>query len=220
MSRRVNLPKLNAKLDRGQSEMACCKEGLLGVKWQDTKEVLAISNCHKANLSTTKRKLKDGTKKTVDCPEVMVDYNRFMGGVDLTDQMVTMYELDRRSSKWWRKVFYRLFMTAIYNSYVIHRELRHLDNFPFLDFLVEVAEGLIALGRSKVPNSRKRSRRVGRRSKKVKFLNNIGDHLPVHKGGRGRCIRCKTLKIEKRTQFICKQCEVPLCPACFTPYHT
>ncbi|CAH2002393.1 unnamed protein product [Acanthoscelides obtectus] len=31
-----------------------------------------------------------------------------MGGVDLSDQMSSLYEIDRKSQKWWRKTFYKL----------------------------------------------------------------------------------------------------------------
>lgn len=218
ISSRKNTPKLESKLvERGACEMAGCKEGILAIKWKDTKDVLVMSNCHMPIIEKTKRKMKDGTSKELECPEAIIFYNKHMGGVDHADQMSTLYELDRRSTKWWKKVFFRLLMVALCNAHIVYQELTK-KKIPFIDFVVNVAEGLISEGRSQTDN--KRSRRQGRTSKRVKHCENIGDHLPIDKGGRNRCIRCKSRKIEKRTKIICKKCQVPLCVNCFTPYHT
>ena len=76
--------------------MAVCKEGLLCVHWKDTKDVLLMSNC---------RKQKDGTVKEVACPVPIAFYKKYMGGADHADQMIGLYDLDRKSRKWWRKIF-------------------------------------------------------------------------------------------------------------------
>lgn len=48
--------------------------------------------------------MKNGEKKTINCPEAICCYNKYMGGVDLSDQLTAFYDLDRKSTKWWRKV--------------------------------------------------------------------------------------------------------------------
>lgn len=218
MSNRKNIPKLQGKLkERGESEMAVCDAGILAIKWKDTKDVLLMSNCHTATVETTDRKMKDGTNKNIECPEAMIFYNKYMGGVDHADQMISLYDLDRRSAKWWKKVFFRLLMTSVHNAHIVYQELI-CEKIPFIDFLVDVAESLISQGRAE--STYKRSRRQGRISKKVKFCENVGDHLPVEKGGRNRCVRCQSRKVEKRTKLICQKCQVALCIGCFTPYHT
>lgn len=59
---RRNVAKLNAKFsDKGENEVAVCKEGLLCIHWKDTKDVLLMTNCHEADETTINRKLKDGT---------------------------------------------------------------------------------------------------------------------------------------------------------------
>lgn len=49
----------------------------------------------------------------------MIFYNKRMEGVNHADEMVTLYDLDRRSGKWWKKVFFRLLMTCVNNSYIL-----------------------------------------------------------------------------------------------------
>ncbi|XP_068209199.1 piggyBac transposable element-derived protein 4-like [Palaemon carinicauda] len=186
MPNRKNLPKLDVKLQRGESEMYVCNEGILVVSWQDTKFVTILSNCHNTEIGVTQRKIKDGTKKDLQCPEAFIFYNDHMGGVDLGDQMITLYDLDRKSKKWWIKVFFRLLMTAVYNAHVIHNEINHKKR-PFIDFLVTLAESLIEEGRENLPQRRVRS--LGRPSKTSKELKNV-DHMPVHEESCRRCIRC------------------------------
>lgn len=217
---RRNTPTLEAKFkERGEWEMsACTDKGILGVHWKDTKDVYLLTNCNEATVTTTYRKMKDGSKKEVSCPVAMEFYNKYMGGVDHADQMITLYELDRKSQKWWRKVFFRLLMTAVHNAYIIYNETNHRKS-PYITFLSAVAEGLLENGRKNF--KRKRTRKVGRHSRVFSQLEGVGEHLPVKaESKRLRCVRCKRNKKEKRTNIQCLKCNVALCMECFTPEHT
>lgn len=214
---RKNVPKFSGKLERGDSEVFTCSEGLISFRWRDTKDVLLMSNCHDSTIGIINRKGKDGSRKEVTCPEAIIFYNNFMGGVDLGDQMITLYDINRKSGKWWKKVFYRLLQSAVYNSYILYSEVTK-HKLPYIEYLISLAEQIIEDGRSKAVC--KRSRKQGRISKRTKYCNNVGDHLPEDRGGRNRCVRCKNNKIEKRTKIICRKCQVALCIECFTPYHT
>lgn len=57
----------------------------------------------------------------VEKPEIINDYNCFMGGVDVVDQHLVYYAIGRKGLKWWRRVFYRLLEMAIVNSYAIYK---------------------------------------------------------------------------------------------------
>lgn len=212
------LPKFEGKLRRGSFQTKGNENGTLAVRWQDTKDFIVLSNCHSAGTTTVSRKQKDGTTANVTCPESIAFYNRYMGGVDLADQMTALYDLNRKSQKWWKKVYYKLLMIAVHNSYIIYGELNPKNKKTFLQYLVELAENLIAAGRQ--GTKRRKTKQVGRRSKAANLMTNVGDHLPVTgKSSRLRCVRCTLKKTEKRTKFICKMCNVPLCADCFTPYH-
>ncbi|KFM71075.1 PiggyBac transposable element-derived protein 4, partial [Stegodyphus mimosarum] len=118
ISRRKDMPKFSdEKLQKGDSEFLQNRRGTLAARWQDSKEVLILSNCHGPDVIQVKRKQKDGEKVMTNCPTTIADYNRFMGGVDLSDQKICLYDFDRRSTKWWKKVFYKLLMTAVVNAH-------------------------------------------------------------------------------------------------------
>uniref|UniRef100_A0A0L8HTD0 PiggyBac transposable element-derived protein domain-containing protein n=1 Tax=Octopus bimaculoides TaxID=37653 RepID=A0A0L8HTD0_OCTBM len=104
-----------------------------------------------------------------------------MDEVGRSDQMVILYELDRKSRKWWTKVFFRLLMTAVYNSYVILSEIPHTKP-PFINSLVNVAERFIETERSNFLQKRMRS--FGRLFKTSKLISSVADFTPLKQKSR------------------------------------
>ncbi|XP_050314162.1 piggyBac transposable element-derived protein 4-like [Anthonomus grandis grandis] len=124
-----------------------------------------------------------------------------MGGVDLTDHLAGLYEFDRKSTKWWKQVFYKLLMITAVNSFIIYNEVRR-KKIPFLEFLIALAESLIDQGKSKAGVKRRST--TGRPSTRQKTMVNVGDHMPIVEQKRRRCIRCSQNKMEKRTRTVCQ----------------
>lgn len=54
-------------------------------------------------------------------PAVINQYNKFMGGVDVSDMMLYIY-LDERTLKYWKKVVFSIFARMVLNSYIIYKE--------------------------------------------------------------------------------------------------
>lgn len=214
MTNRKNVPVMKEKLKKGESVAQATADGVIGFKWQDTKEVLLLSNCHDNAITTVERKQKDGTKKVVPCPEAISFYNKYMGGVDMTDQYTVLYDIDRKSTKWWKRIFQRLLMTAVTNAWVIYKQIKN-KKIPLIDMLIPLAQDLIEIGMagSKI----KRNSKNGRPSKKSKLFVNA-QHLPAPSTKR-RCTLCAKNNLQKRTKFVCSTCEIPLCAGCFLPYH-
>ena len=141
-----------------------------------------------------------------------------MGGVDRADQFIGLYDHDRKSTKWWKKVFYTCLSMCAVNSWIIYNDMRSKeDKIPFLSFLVTLAEELIAEGmRSTSLPTPKR----GPPSKKRRLFGPTPLHLPVEGQTRRRCFRCSQEKQQTRTKTLCRECNVPLCKNCFELYHT
>lgn len=185
----------------------------------DSKEVTVLSNCHKPDREQVKRKQKNGEKRDVSCPSAIALYNKVMCGVDLSDQKVNVYDYDRKSSKWWKKVLYKFMMAAAVNSHIIFEEMTQ-KKVRFLQYLADLAEQLVLTGRQTAKVTRKLGGSSGPRSKRSRLMLHIGDHLPIESPGRRRCANCAQNKRDKRTKFICSSCNIPLCCDCFTLYHT
>ena len=125
-------------LTKGNSEFHTNKSGIVAARWLHSKDVLVISNCHKQSITFISRKKKDGSKICVKCPEVIANYNKTMGVIDLSDQKVGTYDYDHGSSMWW-KVFYRLLLSAAVNAHVLYQQVNY-KNTKLITFIVNLAE--------------------------------------------------------------------------------
>ncbi|KAK2153449.1 hypothetical protein NP493_2311g00012 [Ridgeia piscesae] len=55
----------------------------------------------------------------ITVPEMIVDYNRNLGGVDHLDQFRGYYNVGRAGRKWWKYVLFGLFNFAMINAYIL-----------------------------------------------------------------------------------------------------
>ena len=78
-------------LKRGDFDYRCSTTGVSVYKWRDNCQVHFISNYHKIDATTVKRKKRDGSKCTFACPSVVKDYNANMVGVDTHDMLRQLY---------------------------------------------------------------------------------------------------------------------------------
>lgn len=210
----------NSKMVRGESLFSMSNRGLIACKWMDSKEVFVMSNFHSAAVGNTLRKMKDGSRKEFTCPEMICYYNETMGGVDLSDQKVMIYDYNRRSKKWWIKVFQRLLMFAVINGWVVHQELAGRKT-KLKEFIIPLADQLIKFGKQRTFSPKRRIAGLpGPHSKRAKAMINVGDHMPIRIDTSRRCRSCSQRKKETRTNTLCNSCNVPLCKNCFLPYHT
>lgn len=87
LSRKVLPIDMEKDLDRGECDHHVTKDGLAVFKWQDNKPIFVLSNLHGTDISSVKRTQKDGSKLPFPCPTAIVDYNKFMVGVDKADML-------------------------------------------------------------------------------------------------------------------------------------
>jgi len=66
---------------------------------------------------------KDPYENTRDLPipRAIDDYNRFMGGVDIADQLQAGFSTQQHGVKPWCPLFYWLLDSAIINAYIIYK---------------------------------------------------------------------------------------------------
>ena len=53
-------------------------------------------------------------------PVVICDYNKHVGGVDVSDQYISSYSFIRKSKKWWHKMFFWSLELAAVNSFILY----------------------------------------------------------------------------------------------------
>ncbi|XP_060863545.1 piggyBac transposable element-derived protein 3-like [Metopolophium dirhodum] len=120
------------KMKRGEHDKKFLSDGISFFKWMDNKAVNFISNFHGSEVTSVNRKEKNGTSVSVTCPTVVSDYNSYMGGVDHADRLRALYDIDRKSRKWWHRLFFGLIDIMFVNSYVVYCTL--FEKIPVLEY--------------------------------------------------------------------------------------
>ena len=187
--------------------------------WLDNKAVVVVSsNCDPSATTQVSRRQRDGSAMSVDCPLSVSLYNKFMGGVDLNDQLRGYYNVRLKGRKFYKYLFWFNFDVAVTNSYVLCKHHSNITVKSVKDFRCSLAKSLIGDF-----NGRKRpGRRLNSSQPTKKFSE---DHFPVKKNKKGRCNYCYHKYHERHeTHWFCTSCEKHLCHPgtsndCFLLYH-
>ena len=82
---------------------------MLAVSWVDVKVVNLISSAHDADQDFDTgfvARYISGHSTQVPCPKAIIDYQQFMRGVDLADQVRATYVRNLAGKKRWRAIFW------------------------------------------------------------------------------------------------------------------
>ena len=64
-------------------------------------------------------------------PPILPAYNKFMGGVDRNSQVRKTYGYNRKSRRYWLRLFFQFFDYAVNNAYIIYRhDCKHYGVAP------------------------------------------------------------------------------------------
>ena len=215
------------KLARGES-VYISDDNLLAVHWFDKRDVFVLSSIQNTgNVEVCRR----GSDEPFSKPLPIHEYNKFMGGVDHCDQLISNYAIKRRSKKWWKKVFYRLLELSVINAYVIFAKLNpeytsHRFHRYFREALIhELVQPLLDARCD--PNNLAEKERIGRPAN-IDYVRLRGKHFSVSRyPTRKTCTGCGYKKngrtgkqSRKKTYNYCVKCDLPICKECFERFHT
>lgn len=230
------------KLKRGESQELCCQnDELVAVKWRDSKCVTLLSNISgKFPEKKVKRWCKQEKKEIeVPCPNIVVNYNRNMGGVDICDQQMECYRTWIKTRKWTLKVSLHFLDLAVVNSWMEYRADCVRSNVPknkvkdLLCFRMEIAEALISAPKRNRRSFEEEDTEINQQQKKPqnyraplpgvdKKLDGY-DHWPIN-DDLTTARMCRIKECLSRTRIRCEKCNVYLClnknKNCFKDFHT
>ena len=199
------------KKERG--DMRWRRDGnILAVQWIDNKLVTMLSSIDCANeYVEVNRKKKINNKwneLTVKQPYVIHRYNRFMNGVDRSDQILAKYNLLRKCVRWWKTLFYHLIDIATVNGYILFKAIqkerqvimKRRKRFSLLDFREELVRDLIEIEEFGNPPVHSVTPVYGKYH---------SAHLPKFGSNRRNCRVCYTL--EKKVEKVFSYCSAPQC---------
>ena len=198
------------KMNRGESTF-CRFLNLLCVIWKDTRDVTFLSTMHPAAGDQT---VQQHTKQSghhalleVPVPPAVVDYNRYMGGVDKCDQFCIYYTIKRKTKNLWKVIFFRCVDIAVANAWILYLQSANHQRRDQLTFRLQLSEQLIGDFSSR--------KKRGRPSLEQRLE---GKHF-LEKGILRKCAVCirtyksKDMKRRRDSSYWCNDCDppVPLC---------
>ncbi|KAL0879682.1 hypothetical protein ABMA27_003397 [Loxostege sticticalis] len=118
---RKHFPKtvVSTKLKKGQYIARESVDGITVMKWKDKRDVLVLSTKHSMRFRTTVKH-----RKQVSKPQIVLDYNKAKGAVDLSDQMTAYQTPLRKTIKRYKKLAIDLLLnTAMVNSLILYQSV-------------------------------------------------------------------------------------------------
>ncbi len=233
---RTRANELSERAQRGS--IRWLREGkLLFVRWMDTKMVSMCSTIHKAyDGSTVSRRVKnpknEWEKRQITIPAAAKDYNKYMGGVDLSDALIGYYNVIHKTKKWYKTFFFHFVDIGVVNSLILHQYLLKsqkktpLTQKEFREALVAELAGIV------IPPSASEDAEPSKScDQETSRPSAVEEELcwPEYFGsdarsGRRVCVLCKISGHKVKTPVYCTKCSVALCFVssrnCFKKWHT
>lgn len=205
--------KTDKQLKRGNYDWRITEDGIVFMKWMDKRAVYLASNfLNPLEVEVVNRKRKDGNTDIIPCPRIVKNYNYKMGFVDKADMLKSVYELNRKSKKWWHRILWHFVDVSFVNSYIIYKT-RCDGCMDLKTFRLSVATGLIGAS-TELPKKGRPSGEQPVSNFKVQVpLEKRWDranHMPIHSSS-SRCALCSSKAEQYRTRWSCSTCGVGLC---------
>lgn len=212
------------KLDQYEVKAFQKRGKMMALSFFDKRIVSMISTYHNPATETVTRTKKKGVSETYAKPTVIIEYTKYMGGVDRADHYCGSYNFTRKTLKWWRKLFFWILEVAIVNSYHLHsidKKERNTSPLSHLKFRNKLIKQLVA-------NTRNVSLKRGRPANDDEQRLDGKSHFIMQKVNKSTkdCVVCSDRKTpggRRETSFYCETCtrQPGLHPgACFKRYHT
>lgn len=210
LGNRRGTPKdvVSAKLKKGEVTGKYL-DGVLIAKWKDKRDVTYISTEFENSMVETTNKR--GQLKNKPLP--IVEYNKYMSGVDMQDQMMSYYPCSRKTLRWYKKLGIHILQLLLLNSFFLYNKYSG-KKLNFYEYRLSVIEVLLPEVSAK-PVTKKAA--LDHLPTKIENTNKKGHTL------RKRCKVCSQDKRRKDTMYHCQACpEKPgLClENCFKIHHS
>ncbi|XP_050528048.1 piggyBac transposable element-derived protein 4-like [Daktulosphaira vitifoliae] len=200
---------VNKKLKKGEVFAKQCNKGITVLKWKDKRDVLMISTQHSDSQATILNKRGKEVKK----PQVIIDYNKGKGLVDVTDLRNSYHNPLRRTLKWYKKIIFELLLnTSVLNALSLYEEI-HQEKMDITVFREILVKSLLKTNEMNLSKS----------------VQNTQYHELEKVKSRGRCFVCykemmlqgrtHAQKITRQVTTKCKICSKFFCMQCFFSEH-
>jgi hypothetical protein len=185
--------------------------------WNDNNIVIVLyNNCNDDSVGCYRQV--DRNRVFLTQPKALANYNKYMNGVDLHDQMRKKYAAGRPSKKYWKYIMWFVIDCIRVNAYLLYKEastrVTRKKRYTHFDFILE-------LGKALVGNYSSRKRVCLREVYNTDVENQQVPHVHIRmEGNRRRCKPCYMKGVRKEVVKGCPTCNVHLCAECFRATHS
>jgi hypothetical protein len=198
---------VNKKLKTGECISQYTDMGICVTKWKDRREVVTISSEFDGDITNTSNRFGKLCKK----PKMVIEYNRYMSGIDYHDQMLAYYPCQRKTIRWYKKLGIHLLQTILLNAHYLYNSEN--PKISLYDFRLSVIRKLLGPPPLTLP----------KQPKTKIHLPSFCEKDSAGNTKRRRCKHCwNTTKQRKVSLFHCPDCpnKPGLClEPCFRLYH-
>ncbi|KAJ8943558.1 hypothetical protein NQ314_009712 [Rhamnusium bicolor] len=127
----------NAKLVKGNT-ISRYAEGIMIGKWRDKRDVSYISTEFGNNMIEIETRRKEKVNK----PLPILQYNKYMSGVDRQDQLLSYYSADRKTIRWPKKLFMHFIEAMLVNAHHLFNKYSG-SKMTLYDFRINVVKSLM-----------------------------------------------------------------------------
>ena len=224
--------KENKTKERGESVQweTNVSTNIAVVTWFDNKPVHLASTFLQVEPQQEIERYNKNSKNfvTIKRPNIVTEYNKNMGGVDLADMLLSLYRIPVRSKKYYHRLVFHLLDIALINAWLLYRRYfissRMVKDrcISLLLFKLDVVNSLtyyrpiIKRGRPStsaagIMESPTLPKTIRQKRPHSCISKDNYDHLPEYIE---KQMRCKNYNCSGRTNVQCIKCKISLC---FTP---
>ena len=100
-NRRGLPPEIKGKMKKGEMESFILDDSVRALRWMDKRQVTMLSTIHDDSMVTKMRQSRHapGGREEIRKPAAIDEYNKYMGGVDKGDQLLSYYGFTHRTVK-------------------------------------------------------------------------------------------------------------------------
>lgn len=183
--------------------------------------VTIMSTMHKVGDMSTITRRSGAAKEELTAPTALAEYNMYMGGCDMADQLRASYRAQRmRQMRWYMCLFYWALDVMVACSYIIYNSFDRAPTMTHKSFRVQLAMYLIRGNDGDIAPP-KAPKRMRIEETLPAFRLNPGTHFPVETDLRRNCVMCfrRTPSVASGTKIQCSTCQKPLHIACWMDWH-
>jgi len=186
-------------------------DSITHVFWKSNQKILSMcSNFYQNNT----RLVSDKSKTiTFQKPEMIYRYNLLARGVDKHNQLCSYYVSNRKTIKWYRKIFFYVIEACLVNSYILYKMNKN-KKMSLLNFQLAIIQGLSNIYLDFNYD-------INQNFTEIRQNELQGNHFLERGDYRKDCVICSKKSCRKMTWYRCEICRVHLHETtCFKLYHT